>query len=160
MKKIIFSLMFVVTLCGVFSVQTARAVDPDEAVATEASADTAVDNCRKSFLGLPHWYEYLELDEQCDVVGPNVEKEDGTTRLDMTKVITRVSLAIIDILMRIGGMVAFGFIVYSGFRFVMSAGNPDQEKAARETAINALIGMVITIFAVAIVSYIGGRLVS
>lgn len=172
MTKLIFTLMFVVSLCGVFSVQTARAVDPDEVVAAEATADSVevVDKCRKSFLGLPHWYEYLELDSNCTVVGPCVNEDDGSvppdcktadsskTRLDVTKTATRVAMAIIDILMRVGGMVAFGFIVYSGFRFVMSAGNPDQEKAARETAINALIGMVITIFAVAIVSYIGRRL--
>lgn len=147
MKKLIFTLMLAASLCGVFGFQTARAADPD----------SVANNCKKSFLGLPHWYEYLELDPECRVNGPT---KPGSDNLDMTKVITRVSLAIIDILMRIGGMVAFGFIVYSGFRFVMSQGNPDQEKAARETAINALIGMVITIFAIAIVTFIGNKLAS
>ncbi len=144
MKKLIFTLMFVATVAGVFNFQVARAVDPD-----------AVRTCTNSFLGLPTWYKYLELDSQCRVKGP---VKAGTDSLDMTKVVTRVSLAIIDILMRVGGMVAFGFIVYSGFRFVMSQGNPDQEKAARETAINAIIGMVITIFAIGIVTFIGRRL--
>jgi len=145
MKKLIFTFMFVASVCGVFSSQAARAADPSPATKT----------CTNSFLGLPTWYKYLELDSQCRVNGPI---KAGTDSLDMSKVVTRVSLAIIDILMRVGGMVAFGFIVYSGFRFVMSQGNPDQEKAARETAINALIGMVITIFAIAIVTYIGRRL--
>lgn len=150
MKKTFLTLILIVSVLGVFNVSTVKATDPEPATR----------KCTNSFLGLPTWYRYLELDSNCTVVGPSVAKEDGTTRLDMTKVITRVSLAIIDILMRVGGMVAFGFIVYSGFRFVMSQGNPDQEKAARETAINALIGMVITIFAVAIVTYIGNRLAS
>lgn len=139
--------MFAVTMFGVFNVQLAQA---------ETRGDAAVSKCFKPFLGLPHWYEYLEVDDQCRVTGPESTETPGS--LDMSRVITRVALAVIDILMRVGGIVAFGFIVYSGFRFVMSAGNPDQEKAARETAINALIGMVITIFAVAIVTFIGNRL--
>lgn len=150
MKKIIFTLMLVVSVFGVFNFQTAHAADP-----SPAGGD-----CKKSFIGLPRWYDYLELDGDCTVVGPSVAKEDGTTRLDMTKVITRVALAVIDILMRIGGMVAFGFLVYSGFKFTMSQGNPDQEKSARETAINAVIGMVITIFAIGIVTFIGNRISS
>lgn len=148
MRKVIFTLMLAVSVFGVFNLQSARAADPE----------ATPKDCSNSFLGLPTWYEYLQLDEDCTVVGPSVANDDGSTRLDITKVITRVSLAIIDILMRVGGMVAFGFIVYSGFRFVMSQGNPDQEKAARETAINAIIGMVITIFAIAIVTFIGNRL--
>ncbi len=148
MKKLLFTFLLVTSVFGLFNFQSAYAADPVP----------AAKNCSNAFLGLPTWYKYLQLDENCTVVGPSVEKEDGTKRLDMTKVITRVALAVIDILMRIGGMVAFGFIVYSGFRFVMSQGNPDQEKAARETAINALIGMVITIFAIAIVTFIGRRL--
>ena len=145
MKKIIFTLMFAVSVVGAFNVIPTRAADHEPVARV----------CSYSFIGLPTWYAYLELDDDCQVVGP---KKSGAENLDVPKVITRVALAIIDILMRIGGMVAFGFIVYSGFRFVMSQGNPDQEKAARETAINALIGMVITIFAIAIVTYIGRRL--
>ena len=158
MKKIFFTLMFAVSLFGVFgmfNVQQVQAAD---------SNDPAVAKCFKSFLGLPHWYEYLEVDSNCTVTGPSEEVTDGNgnthDRLVVSAVVTRVALAIIDILMRVGGMVAFGFIVYSGFKFTLSQGNADQEKAARETAINALIGMVITIFAIGIVTFIGNRISS
>lgn len=136
-------------------------------VAASHDGDQVADTCQKSFLGIPHWYKYLVVEREtlnsnttpsetvCQVTGP---KAEGSDNLDISKVVTRVALAVIDILLRVGGMVAFVFIVYSGFRFVMSQGNPDQEKAARETAINALIGMVITIFAIAIVTFIGGQL--
>lgn len=132
--------------------------------------------CRKSFLGFPSWYKYLEVERNsgtgvCEVVGPSetVVDDRGTPeftaddvtydRLNTTSVVTRVGLAIIDILLRVAGAVAFAFIVVSGFKFVLSQGNPDQEKAARETAINAVIGMVIAMFAVVIVTYIGNRIV-
>lgn len=139
---------------------------PSVAVASD-DGDQVDDSCQNSFLGIPHWYKYLVVEREtlnsnktppdtaCQVTGP---KAEGSDNLDISKVVTRVALAVIDILLRVAGMVAFVFIVYSGFRFVMSQGNSDQETAARETAINALIGMVITIFAIAIVTFIGRQL--
>jgi hypothetical protein len=160
MKKLLTLFIFAVTMAGLFGSQ------PASAQGVEAPPDTSA--CTHSFIGIPTWYKYLELDEKCRVVGPCVDKETGnvpsegcdeadesTVRLDVTKVVTRVALAVIDILLRLGGMVAFAFIVYSGFRFALSSGNSDQEKAARETAINALIGLVITIFAIGIVTFLG-----
>jgi hypothetical protein len=154
MKKIIFTLLLITSIVGVSNSQTARAADPEP----------VANNCSNSFLGLPTWYKYLELDANCTVTGPHETVTDGNgnshDRLVVSAVITRVSLAVIDILMRVGGIVAFGFIVYSGFKFTLSQGNPDQEKSARETAINAVIGMVITIFAIGIVTFIGNRISS
>lgn len=119
--------------------------------------------CTNSLLGFPTWYAYLDVekrttssgDEVCVVVGP---KAEGEERLNVTAVATRVALAVLDILLRLAGMVAFGFIVYSGFKFALSQGDPQKEKDARETAINAIIGMVIAIFAVVLVSFIGRQI--
>ncbi len=119
--------------------------------------------CKINFLGFPAWFEYLDVevktingDEVCDVVGP--ARSDGT--LDIPRVSVRVSLAVIDILLRLAGIIAFFFIVYSGFKFTLSQGSPDKEKEARETAINAVIGMVIAMVSVGIVTFIGRQLVS
>ncbi len=162
MKKIIFTLMLVVSVAGIFNFQTASA----------SHGVPPTGNCKKSFLGLPAWYEYLEVDPvTCSVNGPHetvvddkstADTSDDTShdRLVVSAIVTRVALAVIDILMRVGGMVAFGFLVYSGFKFTLSQGNSDQEKSARETAINAVIGMVITIFAIGIVTFIGNRISS
>lgn len=146
MRKLLLSLMLMVSVFGVFGMQPASAAD-----------DATAGNCSNSFLGLPTWHKYLTKDSNCTIVGPT---KQGSDELDVPKVATRVGLAVIDILLRVGGMVAFAFIVISGFKFTLSQGNPDQEKAARETAINAVIGMVITIFAVAIVSFIGDKISS
>lgn len=122
-----------------------------------ASTSAAVPaNCGKGFLGFPHWYEYLEVDgTTCEITGP---KADGSNRLDVSKTATRVILAIIDILLRVGGLVAFAFVVFAGFQFVLSSGDTNKEVAARNTVINAAVGMMITIFAVVIVTFVGRAL--
>lgn len=125
---------------------------------SNASAARGPASCYQGLLGFPHWYEYLDLDGECKVVGPTAAGD--ANKLDVTAVATRVIMAIIDILMRVAGIVAFAFIVVSGFRFVLSQGDPGKEKAARETAINAVIGLVITIFAITIVTFVGRQISS
>lgn len=121
-----------------------------------ALAARGPDRCYQGLLGFPHWYEYLDLDSECKVVGP--ADSIDSSKLEISAVAVRVVMAIIDILMRIGGIVAFIFIVVSGFKFVLSQGDPSKEKDARETAINAVIGLVITIFAIGIITFIGGQI--
>ena len=70
----------------------------------------------------------------------------------------KVLLAIIDILMRIVGLVALGFIVFGGIKYVTSQGSPEGTKDAQGTVINALIGVGIATIAVAVVSFLGSRI--
>ena len=67
-------------------------------------------------------------------------------------------MAIVDILLRIVGLVSVGFVIYGGFRYITSQGEPDATKKALATVVNALIGMAIAIFAVTIVSFMGSTL--
>lgn len=129
-------------------------------------------NCEKgSFLGLPRWYEYLELDpDTCKIIGPSKEAidsegnaityDDGRvkTEVDIAKAAPLVFLAVIDILLRVAGMAAFVYIIISGFKFVTAQGSPDKEKAARQTIINAAIGLVISIVAIGLVTAVGNFL--
>lgn len=150
MKTRLFSLIVLASLlAGVFF-----APIPSRAEVAKACA-------QNGFLGFPHWYEYLDVDAVtidgelvCDVVGP--AGDDGG--ISITQAAGRVALAILDILLRLAGIVAFFFIVYSGFKFTLSQGDVQKEKDARETAINAVIGMVITIFAVVIVTFVGRQI--
>jgi hypothetical protein len=123
-----------------------------------ASAAVAA-GCDKSpsFLGFPTWYKYLDVGpkdgDPCAITGP---LKDGS--LDFAKAAPRIGLAIVEILLRISGMVAVGFIIYGGFRFLTSQGEPEAYKMAQKTVISALIGLVIAIMAVTIVSFVGGAL--
>lgn len=110
--------------------------------------------CAKgSFLGISfHWYQYL-----------NVVREPRTGRCQITNFkvpndFLLVGLAVVDILLRFAGLVAIGFIIYGGIQYVLSQGQPDRTKAAQDTIINALAGLVIAIAGAGIISFIGNRL--
>lgn len=55
-------------------------------------------------------------------------------------------------------MVAVGFIIFGGFQYMLSQGEPERTKGARSTILNALIGLAISLSAVAIVNLIGRNL--
>lgn len=109
----------------------------------------------KSYLSiLPTWYKYID-DGRYDVQGrcmPHFDDESGTT-FDFKK-IPLIGLAIIDILLRLSGIIAVFMIVYSGFKYIFSQGNPESTKAAKSTIQNAIIGIVIVTSSIAVIQFL------
>lgn len=101
-----------------------------------------------NFLGLPKWYKYL------DGEGTGV---DCTPTISGINDIWLIVMAVIEILLRIVVLVAIGYVVYGGIRFITSRGNPDKINSARNTLQDALIGLIIAVAATAGVSFIAGR---
>lgn len=117
--------------------------------------------CNKSgtfFLSFPTWYEYLDVGpiagDKCAIIGP----KDVNGKFSWPAALGRIALAIVDILIRIAGIVALIGIIYGGFRYILSQGEPDNIKHAQGTIIAALIGLVIALLSTAIISFIGGAL--
>jgi hypothetical protein len=96
---------------------------------------------------LPTWHKYLEHDGKCQVTNFTFPDDLGA-----------IILAIVEILLRIGTLAAVAFVIYGGFLYMTSQGEPDKAANARKTIINAVIGLVIAILATGVVSFIGGRL--
>jgi len=128
-----------------------------------AAVDPACDGSA-GFLGFPTWYKYLnvvpELDgSSCSVVGP-----PGTSiynpEVDWQKASGYVALAVVEILLRIAALVAVGYVMYGGFRYITSQGDPEGAKTARQTIINGLIGLVIGLVATGAVAFIANQLTS
>jgi hypothetical protein len=67
---------------------------------------------------------------------------------------------IINILLGFLGIVSVLFIIIGGYRMVVSNGNEDAFKKGRETVVYAVIGMLVAIFAFAIITIIGKVVVS
>ncbi|MGD0284577.1 MAG: Mbov_0395 family pilin-like conjugal transfer protein [Candidatus Saccharimonadales bacterium] len=65
---------------------------------------------------------------------------------------------VLDIVFGIFGAVAVLFIVIGGFRYVISSGDPKNTAKAKNTIIYALVGLVITLSATAIVNFVAGKL--
>jgi hypothetical protein len=109
-----------------------------------------------NFFGIPPWYKYLVISGRmtvnsttgvCELVGNFQWRGGGDVVL--------VGLALVDMALRVAGMVAVGFVIWGGIQYLTSDGSPDQTKSAQQTIINALIGLVIALIAAAAVSFIG-----
>ena len=111
------------------------------------------------FLGMPHWYEYLKKGKQLQESNGAVVStctpqltEDGDGVLSIGD-IWLIALAVVGILLRLAGIAAFFMVLFGGFKYITSQGNSDDTKSARQTIINAFIGIVITIIASVSVSF-------
>jgi hypothetical protein len=111
----------------------------------------------KSFFGLWPWYHYLnvpgKMDGACNILnftflGSNGSKSD----------LLLVSLAVVDDLLRIAGLVAVGYVIYAGIKYVISQGAPEETAKAKSTLLNAIIGLAIALVAVALVSFVGNKI--
>lgn len=125
------------------------------------NGSTLAQKCSKTFLGIKPWFAYL----------PDDAFEPGTCNLDNFSIfgssgngqrshLVPVLLAVADGLVRIAAVAAFIFVIAGGIKLTLSQGEPDRAKTARESILNALIGLVIALIAAAVVSFIGTRLTS
>ncbi|PID32351.1 hypothetical protein CR970_01110 [Candidatus Saccharibacteria bacterium] len=105
---------------------------------------------QKGITILPAWYKYVE------------GKTDGTGRCSLNFTFPNdvglVLLAVVEILLRVAGMAAVAFIIYGGMQYLISQGEPDKVNGAKQTIYNALIGLLVAVFATAMVNFIGTRL--
>lgn len=115
-------------------------LSPEPASAAQCKSDTD-----SNFLSFPTWYRNL-----CDGSG-ELHIGQGSKPIDTVLII---ALNVIDIALRLIGIVVVGLIIYGGFRYVNSRGSPDETKKAQETILKALVGLVITMAAAGIVTYV------
>lgn len=109
------------------------------------------------FLGLKSWFHYLpQSDFNSDCTINQNFKLLGSNGSDSP--LLSIGLAVLDDLLTIAALVALGFVVYGGIQFVTSQGSPDSVSKARQTIINALIGLAVAVVATAIVAFIGDQL--
>lgn len=111
------------------------------------------DSCKSTFFGFPVWYKYLEAADpaNCEV--------SFTSLADIWLIVA----AVVEILLRLSALIAVLFVLIGGIKFIMSQGDtggggaPNKVAEARKTAINGLIGLVISVAATAVVSFVAGR---
>lgn len=121
----------------------------------------AAANCSNSdgFLGFPFWYRGLADDSTtaCRLKSPNelnsLGKTDGIQKYIMiiiSNIISMMAMAVVYI--------SVGFVTYGGFRYVVSSGDADAVKKAKDTIRNAIIGIIIAVLAGAIFNFINLQL--
>lgn len=152
-KSQIFNLALTTVLAVAFSFfllgSTPAAAVTNSEPTTEAQC---IQDKNATLLGLPKWYKYLEVvPDESGRCSPQVDGING---------VLPIGLVVLEGMLRLAGVVAVVMIFWSGFKFLLSQGNPDAVTSARKVATNALIGLVIVIVATGLVSFVGGRLLS
>ncbi len=108
----------------------------------------------RGFFNFPTWYKYLELTHdplgKCELAPMSSQ--------EFIKSLPLIAVAVVEILLRLAALVAIGYIIYGGIQYVVAQGESDKLKKARQTIINALIGLAIAIMSTGLVAFIGTRI--
>ena len=115
------------------------------AIATPQPAYAA---CNERLLTFPAWYKGL-VDGNCVVKNP-------TDVGGVPKFIAKIAFNIIEFMLQLVGYLAVGFIITGGFKFLTSTGSPEDIAKSRKTILNAVIGLIISIFSIGIVNVVVG----
>jgi hypothetical protein len=106
----------------------------------------ATDSC-SHFLSFPTWYEYVHAPGDC-----------STVSITGINDIWLIVAAVIEIMLRIAAIAAIVFIIYGGFEYLTSQAEPDKTNRAKQTIINALVGLVIAVMAATVINFIAGKI--
>lgn len=114
----------------------------------------------QNFFNFPTWYKYLVYANKMEINAATGRCEVVTYGPDrfMVQDIGLVALAFVDIAFRIAALAAVAYVIYGGIQFVTAQGETDKTKKARQTIINALIGLVIALISTGLVAFIGSRI--
>ena len=104
------------------------------------------------FLGFPPWYRGLTK-PNCDIEGPKNTK-DGLSNFIWT-----IGLNVLQMALVLMVYIASLFFLYGGWLFIFSQGKPEGIAKGKSTMTMALIGLVISIVAVAFVNYVWSSII-
>lgn len=127
MKKIKYALVSLIALLGVVAVVP---VVPQSAYAAEQCSTAA-----------------------CTTIQNGVNSVGGDAAGNSTSLALRIK-DIVNVLLFIIGAIAVIMIIIGGFRYVTSGGEAGSIKNAKNTILYAVVGLVIAIFAYAIVNFV------
>lgn len=107
--------------------------------------------CAHTFFFLPPWWEYLPASKfaaDCSIKAFNFPGD-----------LLPVGLAVVDMLLRVAGLVAIVSIIIAGVQYITASGMVEKTASARKRIYNALIGLAIVAIASGVVAFIGNTLV-
>lgn len=116
-----------------------------------AAPQTAAAACGDRLLTFPAWFKGLTT-ANCDIKPPT-DVPGGLPTFIWT-----IALNVIEFMLQLVAYISVGFIIAGGFKYLTSTGSPDRVAKAKRTIYNAVIGLVIGIFSVAIVNLIAGAI--
>lgn len=137
-------------------------------VATIPPSTVAADDCPGKTFIFPRWYENLcktssgetTIMSPAEMGGKNGQtKTADDTAANFSKWIGVIAMNIVVMIMTVVGYVSLGFIIWGGFKYMISGDSSSGTVAARKTIQNAIIGLVLSIMSVSIINFIAGAVV-
>ena len=104
-------------------------------------------NCTVNFLGFKPWYDGLDMNSDCSIKSP---ADNGGMRNYVWRIVLNISFDLMEAV----GLIAVGFIIYGGYLFITSEGDPGKSAKARKTLTGAIIGLLVAVFASVIINTI------
>jgi FtsH-binding integral membrane protein len=117
---------------------------------TPAPTFATLGDCGKSFLTFKPWFNGL-CDDANNTIAPPDTFTTSTTN-GLTVFVWVIVLNVIAILLQLIGYLSVGFIIWGGYSFILAQGEPSKLSTAQKTIINAIIGLIIAIFANVIIN--------
>ena len=106
-------------------------------VNTNAYADA--NQCSQStFMGLRPWY--YGISAICDGEQPKDQYE-------IRRIIWQIVLNVVTMVLQIAGYVCVGYVIWGGYLYMLSNGDPGKVASGKKTIMRALIGIVICVTA-------------
>lgn len=144
----------VLSLCA----SSVYAQSPQTGIVNEATGEVITDpsapptSCGgQYFLTFPAWYQGV-VDANCEVISPSAHPGG------FSGFIWTIVLNIVEMILNLVGYAAVAYLIWGGYRYMISAGSSDGMAAAKKTITNAVIGLVISVAAVAIVRAVSSGL--
>lgn len=103
------------------------------------------DYCPSGLLTFPTWYSHISSD--CESV-----------EIKQLNDLWIIVLNLIEMLLQAVAYAATGFLIWGGFKYIKSRGDPSRIQNAKDAITNAIIGLGVSLGSVAIVSFIGGAI--
>lgn len=117
------------------------------AVATAPVVSAA--GCTERVLTFPTWYRGISETKGNDCIIKNPNAVGGIQNF-----VIKIVLNVVEIILQLVVYVSVGYIIFGGFKYMISQGRPDDMTKAKNTILNAVIGLVISLVAVVIVNIV------
>lgn len=120
-------------------------------VVTLSSVSVSADCNNTRLLTFPAWYRGVVDADSCEIERPSGDA-------GISNFIWKVALNVLEILIQIVAYASIGYIMWGGYTYMRSMGEPSNISRAKQLIQNAVIGLVLSLGAVVIISFIVGRI--
>lgn len=130
---------------------------PVLAITSPVQPSASALECEQRFLGIPPWFRGMTKEESvngkstCVILSPEDPAIGGLSQFIWKLVLNVIEMALVAV-----AYLAIFFIIYGGFQFVTGGSSSDTVAKARKTVLNAVIGLIIALGAIAITNYVFG----